>query len=91
MAKRYLTGIGIRGVAEWLVCIKYYQDTPDKNHRIYYCGGDSGVRYQHLGNASKVLERYISRWVSNGIAGDRIVRHYETKNEYNAKWGVSHG
>lgn len=46
--------------------IAYYADTPSKNYRIYYCGSDTGQRYEKLGNAAKRLKRYSDDWKKYG-------------------------
>jgi hypothetical protein len=63
--KYYL--IGIESPRGTTVTIGYYPNTPDRNWRIYYCGSDTGARYQHLGNASRRLHRYIQDWTNHGI------------------------
>ena len=62
--KKYLsTIISPRGVC---VSIAYYADTPSKNYRIYYCGSDTGARYEKIGNAARRLERYAQGWKKYG-------------------------
>lgn len=63
--KKYLQAItSPRGVC---VHIAYYADTPDKNYRIYYCGSDTGARYEKLGNAARRLRRYAEDWKRHGV------------------------
>ena len=62
--KKYLSAItSPRGVC---VSIGYYADTSSKNYRIYYCGSDTGARYEKLGNASRCLKRYCDDWEKYG-------------------------
>ncbi len=62
--KKYLYKItSPRGVC---VSIAYYADTPSKNYRVYYCGSDTGARYEKLGNASRRLKRYVDDWEKYG-------------------------
>ena len=75
--KKYLTSItSPRGV---IVSVAYYADTPTKNYRVYYCGSDTGQRYENIGNASRRLENYISSWARHGVTD--IKRHYQTRDE----------
>ena len=57
---RYLLSItSPRGVT----CnVAYYADTPNKNYRIYYCGTDTGARYDRLGNAARYIARLAQWW-----------------------------
>lgn len=73
--KKYLVSIESRAYAH----IGYYADTPNKNYRIYYCGSDTGARYERIGNASRALERLAGAWQGNGSAD--VKKHYATKNE----------
>lgn len=75
--KKYLAYI--RHPRGAIASIGFYADTPSKNYRIYYCGSDTGVRYEHLGNAARELGRIAEIWKSNG-AGE-IVKAYAAKNE----------
>ena len=87
MAKQYLTKIeGFKESRYLICCVGYYHDTPDLNHRIYYMGEDTGVRYQHLGNASRELERTASSWEKYN--GYTVNRTYETKAEFNERYDV---
>ena len=61
--------IGIESPNGVTVSIAYYRDTPDKNYRIYYCGSDTGLRYDRIGNASKRLEQYLRDWAMHGVYG----------------------
>jgi hypothetical protein len=54
-----------RGVT---VSIGFYPDTPNKNFRIYYCGSDTGLRYERLGNAAKRIEQYARDWAAHGVS-----------------------
>lgn len=47
--------------------VAYYADTPSKNYRVYYCGSDTGLRFDRLGNASRALERLAGIWEQNGF------------------------
>lgn len=75
--KKYLTSItSPRGVT---VSVAYYTDTPTKNYRVYYCGSDTGQRYEKIGNASRCIEKYISSWARHGVTD--IKRQYQTRDE----------
>lgn len=72
--KRYIIAISSpRGVT---VNIGWYPDTPDKNYRIHYCGSDTGLRYERLGNAARRIERYAADWTRHGVTN--ITRHLGT-------------
>ena len=58
--KTYLTAI--KSSHGTTANIAYYADTPDKNYRVYYCGSDTGTRFEHLGNASRYLEKMADSW-----------------------------
>jgi hypothetical protein len=75
--KKYLQSIkSPRGTT---VHIAYYADTPDKNYRVYYCGADTGQRYEKLGNASRRLRRYADDWKKYG--GTIATEKYASINE----------
>jgi hypothetical protein len=75
--KKYLVSIQTpRGA---IASIGYYADTPSKNYRIYYCGSDTGDRYEYIGNAARSLEKLAGTWRENGIMG--IVKKYATVGE----------
>jgi hypothetical protein len=76
--KKYLAKItSPRGVC---VSIAYYADTPSKNYRVYYCGSDTGARYENLGNAARRLERYAEDWRKYGNVTD-IKKEFSTADE----------
>ena len=77
-SKKYLSKItSPRGVC---VNIAYYADTPTKNYRVYYCGSDTGSRYENLGNAARRLERYAEDWRRYGNVTD-IRKEFSTADE----------
>lgn len=51
------------------ISIAYYADTPGKNYRLYYCGSDTGARYEYLGNAEKALINIVRNQILNGVKG----------------------
>ena len=57
--KKYLQSIEY---ADSVLSIAFYADTPNKNYRIYFCGSDTGARYEYLGNAEKYLLDMLHRW-----------------------------
>jgi hypothetical protein len=57
--------------------IAYYTDTPNKNYRIYYCGVDTGQRYNKLGNAARRLQRYADDWRKYGSV-EHVTKIYAT-------------
>lgn len=59
--------IEIRSPRGAFVQIQYYPHTPTHNYRIYYCGSDTGLRYERLGNASRRLRRYMQDWEAHGV------------------------
>jgi hypothetical protein len=59
--------------------IAYYADTPNKNYRIYWCGSDTGERFDRLGNASRHLEALARTWEKHSDA--RIIRQYAARDE----------
>lgn len=59
--------------------IAYYTDTPDKNYRVYYCGSDTGQRYEKIGNAARRLQRYADDWEKYGSA--TVKKTYATEKE----------
>lgn len=61
------------------ISIAFYADTPNKNYRLYYCGSDTGARYEYLGNAEKALLNIVRDQMLNGVRGH--VFHLATKNE----------
>lgn len=65
--KEYI--IAIKSPRGTTVSIGWYPDTPNKNYRIYYCGVDTGERYDRLGNASRRLHRYVRDWTAHGVKG----------------------
>lgn len=68
--KKYLIAIKSGGAC---ASVAYYADTPAKNYRVYYNGGDSGKRFEKIGNASRHLERVAALWRYNGaITIERI-------------------
>lgn len=75
--KKYLVLLETpRGV----VCnIGYYADTPNKNYRVYYCGSDTGRRFEYLGNAARYLEKLMQAWKNNGITG--IKKRYAARED----------
>lgn len=72
MKNAYLTAIKTPRGACASIC--YYADTPEKNYRVYYCGSDTGTRFEYLGNAARSLEKLAVTWEKIGIAG--VVREY---------------
>lgn len=60
MNKTYLTKIQYLNAAT--MHIGAYTDTPNKPFRIYYCGRDTGKRYERIGNAARYLERIAEQW-----------------------------
>lgn len=72
--KKYLSHITHNNGAT--AFIAYYADTPNKNYRIYYCGSDTGERFEYLGNASKHLRNIAKLWRANG-AGNIIYKYSE--------------
>lgn len=72
--KKYLTGIQSGGGS--CATIGYYTDTPNKNYRIYYCGSDTGERFEYIGNAARYLEKLAETWNKNGVTG--IKKQYST-------------
>ena len=75
--KKYL--ISIDSGCGAALYIGYYADTPNKNYRIYYCGSDSGRRYEKIGNAARYVETIAAAWARNGHTNTR--RTYGTKND----------
>ncbi len=73
--KKYLQSIKI---GDSVLSIAFYADTPCKNYRVYYCGSDTGARYEYLGNAEKYLLDMLRRWEQ--IPGS-IRKTYCYKNE----------
>ena len=71
--------IAIKSPRGATVNIGWYPDTPNKNYRIYYCGSDTGLRYERLGNASKRIERYANDWKKHGITN--ITRQFGTSQD----------
>ena len=61
------------------ISIAFYADTPDKNYRIYYCGSDTGARYDRLGNAENALLNIVRAQALNGVRGH--IFHTCTKDE----------
>ena len=61
------------------IAIAFYADTPAKNYRIYYCGSDTGARYEYLANAERALLKIVQEQNKNGVKGH--IFHYCTKNE----------
>ena len=59
--------------------IAYYTDTPNKNYRVYWCGIDTGERFERIGNASRHLETLASTWEKHSDA--HITRRYATRDE----------
>lgn len=72
--KKYLTSI--KSGCGSCAAIGYYTDTPDKNYRIYYCGSDTGERFEYIGNAARYLEKLAETWNKNGVTG--ITKQYST-------------
>lgn len=64
--KKYL--ISIKTPRGACASIGYYADTPEKNYRVYYCGSDTGERFEYIGNAARYLEKLAQEWSKNGIA-----------------------
>lgn len=60
------------------ISIAFYADTPAKNYRLYYCGSDTGARYEYLRNAEKALLKLVQAQRKNGITGH--IFKYCTKN-----------
>ena len=75
--KKYLANIRTPHGAS--VSIGYYADTPNKNYRLYYCGSDTGDRFEYIGNAARALETLAEKWRENGIT--EIIKSYATKKE----------
>lgn len=75
--QKYLVHIQIPGGA-WCA-VGYYADTPDKNYRIYYCGSDTGKRFERIGNAARYLASLAAAWEERGING--ISKQYKTPGE----------
>lgn len=65
--KRYL--IEIKSPRGTVCNIGYYADTPNKNYRVYYCGSDTGLRYERIGNAARHLNRMAGWWSFHGVTG----------------------
>lgn len=64
MKKEYLTEIHHpRGA---FAGVEYYADTPNKKYRLYYCGTDTGERFEYLGNAARALSKLADAWKENG-------------------------
>ena len=63
--KQYLQSI--KSARGGVVHIAYYADTPTHNNRIYYCGSDTGERYDRLGNAARRLDQYAESWKYHGV------------------------
>lgn len=61
------------------ISIAYYTDTPNKNYRLYYCGSDTGARYEYLGNAERALINIVRDQILNGVKGH--VYHLATRDE----------
>lgn len=59
--------------------IAFYADTPNKNYHIYYCGSDTGERFERFGNASRWLERLRKAWIYNNVPDVKQI--FGTKNE----------
>lgn len=75
--KKYLTTItNTHGTT---ATIAFYADTPSKNYRVYYCGSDTGARFEKLGNASRYLEKLAESWQKF----DHVIifKKYATKSE----------
>ena len=60
MNKTYLTKIQYLNSAT--MHIGAYTDTPNKPFRVYYCGRDTGKRYEKIGNAARYLEKIAEQW-----------------------------
>ena len=74
--KKYLQSIkSARGVC---VSVAYYADTPTQNYRVYYCGSDTGARYNRFGNAARRLEQYAESWTRHGVT---FKKTYTTRDE----------
>jgi hypothetical protein len=63
--KKYLIQISAPGGV--IAAIGFYADTPGKNYRIYYCGSDTGARFERLGNAAHALEKLAAAWENNNV------------------------
>lgn len=61
------------------IAIAFYADTPAKNYRIYYCGSDTGARYEYLKRAENALLKIVQEQRKNGITNH--IFNYCTKNE----------
>jgi hypothetical protein len=61
------------------ISIAFYADTPAKNYRIYYCGSDTGRRYDYLGAAERELIKIVQKQRENGITGH--VYNYCTRDD----------
>lgn len=78
MEKKYLAKItSPRGVC---VTVAYYADTPCKNYRIYYCGVDTGARYERLSNAARRIQKYADDWATFGGVSD-VKKEFLTASE----------
>lgn len=74
--KKYITSVT---TSKTTINIAYYADTPNKNYRIYYCGSDTGARYEYLGNAERALINIVRDQILNGVTGH--VFHLATADE----------
>ena len=55
---------------------------------IYYCGSDSGVRYERIGNAARCLEKLAANWEAHNFTIKREITTpdkltYEGCSKYN--------
>ena len=66
-------------VGDITISIAFYADTPTKNYRIYYCGRDTGRRYEYLGAAERELIKIVQEQGKNGITGH--IYNYCTRDE----------
>lgn len=75
--KKYLYSVSIPG-RMW-ANVAFYADTPAKNYRIYYCGSDTGARFEYLGNAARALLQLVNDQNKNGVTGH--IFEYVTRDE----------
>ena len=73
--KTYLVGINSGSTAAH---IGYYADTPDRNYRIYYCGSDTGERFEYIGYAANYLRKLAEQWEGLGF---RVTYTYGTRDD----------
>lgn len=74
--KKYLMLVADKHGAHF--SIAYYTDTPKKNYRVYYCGSDTGERFEYLGNAQRYVEKATRLWEKRD---PNLFKIYVTKDE----------